>query len=109
VPFSIAKEETLPVPRKRLTSTGEAAKEEQNDQKMPDGQEFRDHVRTLAVSATRVFIEEVLCEELEQCPGAAWGEITPERKGSRKGSYTRDLVTRTGRIEDLCVPRDREG
>lgn len=26
-----------------------------------------------------------------------------------KGSYTRDLLTPTGRIEDLKVPRDREG
>jgi putative transposase len=34
--------------------------------------------------------------------------LTP-RKGYRNGSYTRDLVTKTGRIEDLSVPRDREG
>ena len=57
----------------------------------------------------RVVIEEVMREELEQCLGAAWGECTPERKGYRNGSYTRDLVTKTGRIEDLSVPRDREG
>lgn len=31
------------------------------------------------------------------------------RKGYRNGSYSRDLVTKTGRIEDLSVPRDREG
>src|SRR6266700_3690944 len=31
------------------------------------------------------------------------------RKGYRNGSYTRDLVTKTGRIEDISVPRDREG
>ncbi|HLX41253.1 MAG TPA: IS256 family transposase, partial [Ktedonobacteraceae bacterium] len=37
------------------------------------------------------------------------GEITPERKGYRNGSYTRDLATKTGRIEDISVPRDREG
>jgi transposase-like protein len=66
-------------------------------------------MRNLAVSAMRVVIEEVMREELEQCLGAAWGECTPERKGYRNGSYTRDLVTKTGRIEDLSVPRDREG
>src|SRR5260370_33592476 len=66
-------------------------------------------MRTLAVSAMRVLIEEVMREELEQCLGAAWGECTPERKGYRNGSYTRDLVTKSGRIEDLSVPRDREG
>nr|WP_244422663.1 transposase [Ktedonobacter racemifer] len=41
--------------------------------------------------------------------GASWGECTPNRRGYRNGSYTRDLVTSTGRIEDLKVPRDREG
>jgi len=54
-------------------------------------------------------IEHVMCEELEQCIGASWGECTPKRRGYRNGSYTRDLVTPTGRIEDLKVPRDREG
>src|SRR5260370_40195583 len=48
-------------------------------------------------------------EELEQCIGASWGECPPNRRGYRNGSYTRDLVTPTGRIEDLKVPRDREG
>lgn len=48
-------------------------------------------------------------EELEQCIGASWGECTPNRRGYRNGSYTRNLVTPTGRIEDLQVPRDREG
>ena len=41
--------------------------------------------------------------------GAAWGECTPKRRGYRNGSYTRDLVTPTGRIDELKVPRDREG
>src|SRR5437773_6602459 len=76
---------------------------------MPDEQDFRQHMRNLAVSAMRVLIEQVMREELEQCLGAAWGEITPERKGYRNGSYPRDLETKTGRIEDLSVPRDREG
>ena len=48
-------------------------------------------------------------EELEQCIGASWGECTPSRRGYRNGSSTRDLVTPTGRIADLKVPRDREG
>jgi hypothetical protein len=30
-------------------------------------------------------------------------------KGYRNGSYTRDLVTSSGQIEDIKVPRDREG
>ena len=37
------------------------------------------------------------------------GEGSPKRKGYRNAHYTRNLVTSTGRIEDLKVPRDREG
>src|SRR5436853_91385 len=37
------------------------------------------------------------------------GEGTPKRKGYRNGSYKRDLMTSSGRIEDMNVPRDREG
>src|SRR3989440_8311555 len=99
----------MPVPKKRTTSTSEATKGESSDPQLPDEQEFRQRMRNLAVSAMRVLIEEVMREELEQCLGAAWGECTPERKGYRNGSYSRDLVTKTGRIEGLSVPRDREG
>jgi len=69
----------------------------------------RQHLRALAVSAVRVLIEQVMCEELDECVGAEWGECTPNRKGYRNGYYQRDLLTSTGRIEDLSVPRDREG
>ncbi|MFC7062094.1 transposase, partial [Halobacillus seohaensis] len=33
----------------------------------------------------------------------------PELKNSKNGSYERILDTRYGRIEDLTVPRDRNG
>src|SRR5438128_2046625 len=99
----------MPVPKKRTTSTSEGAKGESSDSQMPDEQDFRQHMRNLAVSAMRVLIEAVMREELEQCLGAEWGECTPSRKGYRNGAYTRDLVTKTGRIEDLSVPRDRDG
>jgi transposase-like protein len=61
------------------------------------------------VSAVQVLIEQVMREELEQCIGDSWGECTPTRRGYRNGSYTRALVTPTGRMEGLKVPRDREG
>src|SRR5947209_17251104 len=99
----------MPVPKKRTTSISEAAKVESSDPKLPDELEFRQRMRNLAVQAMRVLIEAVMREELEKCVGAEWGECTPSRKGYRNGSYTRDLVTSTGRIEDLSVPRDREG
>ena len=99
----------MPVSKKRTTPTAEAAKMESSDHKMPDEQEFRQRMRTLAVNAMRVLIEAVMREELENCVGAEWRECTPERTGYRNGYYTRDLVTSTGRIEDLSVPRDRAG
>lgn len=99
----------MPVPKKRTTLTSKAKKMESSDHQMPDEQEFRQRMRNLAASAMRVVIEEVMREELELCLGAAWGECTPERKGYRNGTYTRDLATSSGPIKDLEVPRDREG
>jgi putative transposase len=100
----------MPVPKKKpTTSPSQASTPEASSPVLLEQEEFRQHVRRLAVSAVQILIEQVMCEELEQCIGASWGEQTPNRRGYRNGSYTRDLVTSTGRIEDLKVPRDREG
>jgi transposase-like protein len=72
-------------------------------------EEFHQYLRAQIREATRVVMEEVMNEELGKLVGAAWGESTPERKGYRNGFYTRDLATTSGSIEDLNVPRDREG
>lgn len=95
--------------RKPTTSASEVSTPASSSPVLPDQEAFRQHLRGLAVSAVQVLIEQTMREELEQCIGASWGECTPNRRGSRNGSYTRDLVTSTGRIEDLNVPRDREG
>ena len=76
---------------------------------LPEQDEFRQHLRELARGAIRVVLEDVMREELDALIGVGWGESSPKRKGYRNGSYTRDLVTTSGRIEDLQVPRDREG
>jgi len=100
----------MPVPQKKpITSKSSVSTPESSSPVLPEQEEFRQHLRRLAVSAVQVLIEHVMREELEQCIGASWGECTPNRRGYRNGSYTRDLVTPTGRIEDLKVPRDREG
>ncbi len=100
----------MPVSKKKpTTSTSEGSTRQSSSPTLPEQDEFRQHLRHLAVSAVQVLIEQVMREELEQCIGASWGEVTPERRGYSNGSYTRDLVTSTGRIEDLKVPRDREG
>ncbi|HEX4714994.1 MAG TPA: hypothetical protein VH164_08725 [Ktedonobacteraceae bacterium] len=48
----------------------------------PEQEEFRQHLRRLAVSAVQVLLEQVMREELEQCIGATWGECV-----RRIGSY----------------------
>src|SRR6266581_2937546 len=100
----------MPVPKKKRTTSNAAPSTlEQTSPQLPEQQEFHQHLRTLARSAVRVVIEDVMREELDQFIGVAWGESSPKRKGYRNGTYTRDLVTATGRIEDIHVPRDREG
>ncbi len=39
-------------------------------------------------------------EELDAFIGAAWRECTPKRKGSRNVTYTRDLATSMGWLEE---------
>jgi putative transposase len=95
--------------KKRITSNTDPVGGEQASPQLPEQQTFHEHLRALTRDAVRVVIEEVMREELKQFLGAAWGESTPERKGYRNGTYTRDLATSSGPIEDLEVPRDREG
>ena len=100
----------MPVPKNKPTTLSpDGSTPESSSPVLPEQEEFRQHLRCLAVSAVQVLIEQVMREELEQCIGASWGECTPTRRGYRNGSYTRDLVSSTGRIEDLKVPRDRAG
>jgi putative transposase len=72
-------------------------------------EDFHQYLRTEIRDATRMVMEEIMREELSHFLGAAWGESTAQRKGYRNGFYTRDLMTTTGPIEDLAVPRDRAG
>ncbi len=95
--------------KKRTTSTPDPSTSEPSSPVLPDQQIFHQYLRTLAQSAVRVVIETVMREELDQFIGAAWGECSPKRKGYRNGTYTRDLVTSTGRLQDIQVPRDRAG
>ncbi len=70
---------------------------------------FHQYLRAEIREATRTVMEEIMREELSHFLGAEWGESTVQRKGYRNGTYTRDLMTSTGPIEDLNVPRDRAG
>ena len=70
---------------------------------------FHQYLRAEIRHATRAVMEDIMREELSHFLQAEWGESTTERKGYRNGFYTRDLMTTSGPIEDLNVPRDREG
>ena len=101
----------MPVHRKKKDTTPNTpgSTQEQPAPPLPDQQEFHQHLRELARAGIRVMLEGVMREELDTLIGVAWGESSPKRKGYRNGSYTRDLVTSTGRIEEIKVPGDREG
>jgi putative transposase len=100
----------MPVSKeKRTTSTPDTSTADPSSPVPPDQRIFHQYLRTLAQSAVRVVLETVMCEELDQFIGAVQGERNPKRKGYRNGTYTRDLVTSTGRLQDIHVPRDREG
>lgn len=101
----------MPVDRhkKDTISLPSNSAQEQTAPALPEQQTFRTYLRDLARSAIRVVLEDVMREELDALIGVGWGECSPKRKGYRNGSYTRDLVTSSGRIEDIKVPRDREG
>lgn len=100
----------MPVSTKKRTTTPlDPSKPETSPPALPEQHEFHQHLRRLTQSAVRTVIETVMRQELDALIGAAWGECSPHRKGYRNGTYTRDLVTSTGRIEDIQVPRDREG
>ncbi len=100
----------MPVPKKkRITAENELSTLEPSSPPLPQQQEFHQHLRALAQSVVRTVLELVMREELDAFIGAAWGECSPKRKGYRNGTYTRDLATATGRLEEIKVPRDREG
>src|SRR6266849_6106786 len=101
----------MPVHRhkKDTTPTVPSSTQEQPAPALPDQQTFQQFLRELARSAVRVVLEGVMREELDALIGVGWGACSPKRKGYRNGSYSRDLVTSSGRIKEIKVPRDREG
>jgi putative transposase len=99
----------MPVSNKKHTTPQQSQPLAAQSQLLPGQAEFHQRIRELARMGLRALLESVMQEELQALLGAAWGEHTSERKGYRNGFYTRDLGTTEGVIEDLQVPRDREG
>lgn len=71
--------------------------------------EFQELVAEKLRAAIRLTLVSVLEEEVTALIGAGRYERSPRRQDQRNGSYTRDLVTGLGTIEDLPVPRTRKG
>lgn len=100
----------MPVPKKQhITPHDPSASPAQMERDVPGPESFHAYLREEIRQATRLMMEAIMSEGLTQFVWANWGEITPDRKGYRNGFYTRDLRTTNGQIEDLKVPRDREG
>jgi putative transposase len=100
---------SMPVSNKKHTTPRQASTASIPPQPLPDPSEFYEHLKEQARVGLRVLLERVMQEELQALLGAEWGEHTEKRTGYRNGYYTRDLGTTQGVIEDLKVPRDREG
>jgi len=99
----------MPESKKKPITSENALATSEPSSPLPEQQAFHQHLRVLAQSAVRTVLELVMREELDAFIGAAWGESSPKRRGYRNGTYTRDLATATGRLEEITVPRDREG
>jgi putative transposase len=66
-------------------------------------------VETRIREGVKAVIEQILEEEMSTYIGAAPRERTPLRRGERNGHYERDLITPVGKVEQLRVPRARQG
>jgi len=76
---------------------------------LPSQDEFRTALHQEVRGAVRAVIESVMQEELETLLQAGAYDRRSQRTGYRNGSYTRDLVTASGVLAKLRVPRDRAG
>jgi transposase-like protein len=82
----------------------------ENSQHIPFSQtEFQEIVREKMRQAVRFTLITVLEAEMEAFIGAAPYQRTAQRRAYRNGSYQRRLTTSVGQIDDLEVPRTREG
>ena len=79
----------------------------------PKHAEFEHGVRRAledpGLQGVKAVLKEVLQEEMAEHLKAGYRELTPTRRGEPNGYYQRDLVTPTGKIERVEVPRHREG
>jgi transposase-like protein len=82
----------------------------ENSQLKPFSQtEFQEIVHEKMRQAVRFTLVTILEAEIEAFIGAAPYQRTAQRRAYRNGSYQRSLTTSIGQIDDLEVPRTRQG
>lgn len=63
----------------------------------------------VVTQVVKTMVEELLKEEVKEAIGAGPYQRTDKRIGHRNGAYKRDLLTSFGYLEELLIPRIREG
>ena len=76
---------------------------------MEPNDEINLSVRERVKAGVKAVFEQLLEEEMTEHLQAEYRERTYKRRGERNGHRYRDLITPVGQIEQLQVPRDREG
>ena len=71
--------------------------------------DFWGDVQSETVKLVKLLLEESMKEELVVYTQAQWHERTGRRVSRRNGCYTRALSTTLGVLQDLRVPRSRDG
>lgn len=71
--------------------------------------DFNELLQAKLRDAVHYVLATVLEEEVEAFVGASRYQRSDQRRDQRNGSYTRDLVTGVGQIQDIAVPRTRRG
>jgi len=71
--------------------------------------DFHELLQAKLREAVHYVLITVLEEEVEAFVGASRYQRSDQRRDHRNGSYTRDLVTSVGQIQDIAVPRTRRG
>lgn len=84
-------------------------KMENSQEKTISQKEFQSLLQAKLREAVRFTLMTILDEEVEAFIGAGPYQRSSQRRDYRNGSYSRDLGTGIGVIEDLPVPRTRKG
>jgi hypothetical protein len=82
----------MPVPKNQPTTLStDGSTRQSSSPVLPEQEEFRQHLRRLAVSAVQVLLEQVMCEELDESHWSIVGRVHAQSPGLPQ----RDLYSRS--------------